>query len=238
MLDTGLGALASSGLLDAVSPAFSGINALTAINPPPSQASTLQATPAADPGQPDIVVGRTLSSYSTSEVQNNELTITYTVYNEREDALNGVLLATTLQPGVTFENASALPDRNGQELAWSLGTVDGYGRASVQLTVSLTNPTPVQLDSGAHAFGTLIARAVSDDAPAATLRTDALHADLLKSTPDANTTDPFVQEKAAELDYSPQRIFDYLRTEVGYESYKGSLRGAGDALEPGGQCAR
>ena len=48
----------------------------------------------------------------------------------------------------------------------------------------------------------------------------------LASTPDANTSDPFVQEKEAELDYDPQRIFDFLRTDIGYESYEGSLRGA------------
>src|SRR5206468_9447181 len=49
-------------------------------------------------------------------------------------------------------------------------------------------------------------------------------------TPDANATDPFIQEKAAELDYDLQRTFDYLNTQVGYESYIGSLRGARGTL--------
>src|SRR4051794_13988002 len=73
---------------------------------------------------PEIVVGRTLASYTVGGIQNNRETITYTVYNEQADPVSGVLLTITLQPGVTFQDASALPDRNGQELAWSLGTID------------------------------------------------------------------------------------------------------------------
>ena len=54
----------------------------------------------------------------------------------------------------------AQPDQNGQELAWSLGTLNRFDRVSV----SLANPTTtLQLDSGARAFGTLDAMAVSDD---------------------------------------------------------------------------
>ncbi|HXG11018.1 MAG TPA: transglutaminase domain-containing protein, partial [Gemmataceae bacterium] len=175
-------------------------------------------------------MGRTLSSYTTGGVRNNQQTITYTVYNQQADPISGVFLTDTLQPGVTFQSASQLPDRNGQELAWSLGTIEGFGRASVQLTVSLDDPIPLRLDSGARAFGTLNASMVIDDAPAAVLRPGSIDPDLLASTPNANTADPFVQEKAAELDYDPQRIFDYLNTEVGYESYTGSLRGARGTL--------
>jgi uncharacterized repeat protein (TIGR01451 family) len=179
---------------------------------------------------PALVVGRTLSAYTVPDVQNNQLNITYTVYNEQADPIAGVLLTDTLQPGVTFQSATQLPDRNGQELAWSLGTISGFDRTSVTLTVSLANPVPLQLDSGARAFATLNAGAVTDDTPAAALVNRTIPADQLSSTPDANTTDPFVQEQAAKLDYDPQRIFDYLNTDVGYESYVGSLRGARGTL--------
>jgi hypothetical protein len=58
-----------------------------------------------------IVVGRTLStpslspspSYFVGEVRNNQVTITYTVYNEQADPETGVLLTTTLEPGVTID---------------------------------------------------------------------------------------------------------------------------------------
>src|SRR5207237_6076095 len=110
---------------------------------------------------PALVVGRTLSSYTTGGIQNNQETITYTVYNEQADPVSGVLLTDTLQPGVTFQSASQLPDRNEQELAWSLGTINGFDRTSVTLTVSLTTPLPLQLDAGAQAFATLNAGAES-----------------------------------------------------------------------------
>ncbi len=182
-----------------------------------------------DAGLPSaIVVGRALSAYTLPDVQNGSLQIVYTVYNEQANEVTGVLLTDTLASGVTLNTASPSPDYNGQELAWSLGTIPGFGRSSVTITVTLGAglSNPPQLDVGAHAFATLNAGVETDVAPAATLRPAAVDADLLASTPDANTTDPFVQEQAAKLDYNPQAIFAYLNHDVGYESYVGSLRGA------------
>ena len=179
---------------------------------------------------PDLVVGRTLSAYTVAGVQNRTLDITYTVYNQRAEDLSGVLLTTALQPGVAYQSASTVPDRSGPELAWSLGTVRGFDRASVTVTVTLPQTPPLQIDSGAKAFATLNAGAVSADTPAATLSNRAIAPELLASTPDANTADPFVQEQAAKLRYDPQQIVQYLSTDVGYESYAGSLRGARGTL--------
>ena len=131
---------------------------------------------------PALVVERTLSSYTTAGIQNNQEIITFTVYNEQANPFSGVLLADTLQPGVTFVSASLLPDQSGQNLAWSLGTIQGFSRASVSLNVSLADPFPLQLDSGAHAFATLNAGAVSNETPAAALRPGAVSPDLLAST--------------------------------------------------------
>jgi uncharacterized membrane protein len=188
----------------------------------------LDGTPAAP--LPAIVVSRTLAAYTVADVRNNQETITYTVYNEQAEPVSGVLLTDTLQPGVTFVGASQLPDRSGPNLAWSLGTIAGFDRASITLTVSLASPTPLQLDGGAQAFATLDAGAVSNATPAATLRPGSVDPSLLASTPDANTTDPFVQEQAAKLNYDPQQIFNYLHNDIGYNSYTGSLRGARGTL--------
>jgi uncharacterized repeat protein (TIGR01451 family) len=179
---------------------------------------------------PTIVVGRTLSAYDVPDVQNNQETLTFTVYNQASDPITGVLLTDTLENGVTFASASQLPDQNGQELAWSLGTIQPYGRASVTLTVSLANPIPTQLDTGASAYGTLDAGMVSWTTAPATLRTTAIAPDLLASTPDANTTDPYIQEEAAQLNYDPTQIYNFLQTQIGFNSYSGSLRGARGTL--------
>jgi transglutaminase-like putative cysteine protease len=181
-----------------------------------------------------IVVGRSLSAQFVGGVQNNQLTITYTVYNEQADPETGVLLTTTLEPGVSLTSASSPPDQSGQDLAWSLGTIPGFDRASVTVTLDLANPIPLQLDSGAHAFATLDAGAVSAATPAAALRAgNVSDPGLLASTPDANATDPFIQEEAAKLNYDPQQIFDFLHSQVGYNSYLGSVRGARGTLWSG-----
>ncbi len=187
-----------------------------------------------------IVVGRALSvpgssppapSYFVGEVQNNQVTITYTAYNEEIDPETGLLLTTTLGPGVTVASASPQPDFSGNHLAWSLGTITGFGRASVTLTVDLAGPSTTQLDTGAHVFATVDAGAVSNSTPAATLRMgNVSDPSLLASTPDANTTDPYIQEEAAKLSYDPQQIFNYLHTQVSYNSYTGSVRGARGTL--------
>jgi soluble lytic murein transglycosylase-like protein len=47
----------------------------------------------------------------------------------------------------------------------------------------------------------------------------------LESTPDANTTDQFIIDKAQELGNDPNAIIAFGRDEIGFESYKGSLGG-------------
>src|SRR5208282_4011471 len=181
----------------------------------------------------NIVVGRTLSAYFTGEVQNNQETITYTVYNESPFAETGVLLTDTLATGVTLRSASQQPDQSGQNMAWSLGTIQAYDWTIVTITVGVPpsgGNLPVQLDTGAQAFATLNAGSISNSTPAAVLASGSVDANLLASTPDANTTDPYIQEEAAALDYNAQNIFNFLHNDIGYNSYFGSLRGARGTL--------
>lgn len=178
----------------------------------------------------DIVVGRTLSTYFAGDLQSNRETITFTVYNQQAAPITGVLLTDTLAPGVTLVSASQQPDQNGQNLAWSLGTIPGQYRTSVTITVALANANILQLDNGAQAFAILNAGPISNATPAVTLAQGSVDANLLASTPDANTTDPYVQEEAAALSYNAQNIFNFLHSEIGYNSYPGSLRGARGTL--------
>ena len=83
-------------------------------------------------------------SYTTAAMWNNQISITYTVYNEQSDALGGVLLTDTLKPGVTFtappSRRTARPGpawarerrsftRYGDATVdWPIRTIAGYGR--------------------------------------------------------------------------------------------------------------
>src|SRR5262249_49641235 len=146
----------------------------------------------------------TLSAYFAGEVSNHQVTLTYTVYNQQADPETGVLLTDTLGSGVAIAGASQPPDQNGPNLAWSLGTVPGYGRVSVTLTLNLPSSVPSPLDTGAQAFAMLDGGPVSASTPAASLRSGKpSDSSLLASTPDANTQDPFIQEEAAKLNYDP-----------------------------------
>ena len=197
-----------------------------------------------------IVLGRTLAtpstaatstpspSYFVGEVENNQVTITYTVYNEQADPETGVLLTTTLEPGVTFLSSSVtldgttttqLPDQSGQNLAWSLGTIQGYDRESVAVTVALANADPTAVGFRAHGVchARRRRRVGLDARPRRCSRGTSPTRACSASTADADTTDPFIQEEAAALDYNPQNIFNFLHTQIGYNSYLGSVRRRG-----------
>ena len=109
-----------------------------------------------------------------------------------------------LEPGVTLAGASQPPDQSGQNLAWSLGTIEGYDRASVSITVNLPSPSHVAArHRGAGLRHARRRRRLGHHARRDAARGERSDPSLLASTPDANTTDPFIQEEAAKLDYDP-----------------------------------
>ncbi|QEF97962.1 Ubp3 associated protein Bre5 [Stieleria maiorica] len=180
-----------------------------------------------------ITVGRTASSQTMDDINDDRLSITYTAYNATACVVDDVLLTTTLQTGVALDTAEVAPERNGETLAWALGSLAPYGRASVTIEVALSNPVPSQIDGGAAASGSIDGWIVRDSAPPLLLATGPFDPAVLASTPDANTDDPVIQEKAAELDYDPLKIADFLTHEIGYQSYSGSLRGGRGTLWSG-----
>jgi transglutaminase-like putative cysteine protease len=127
-----------------------------------------------------------------------------------------------------------------------LGTIEGDYWTSVTITVSVANSSILQLDTGAQAYATLDAGPISNSTPAATLQMGSINDHsggiaVLSSTPDTDATnlsdtpgqqiaDPFIQQEAAILDYDPQNIFNFLESDITYNSYVGSLRGARGTL--------
>lgn len=117
---------------------------------PPSETKNLpkaKGVPAAGL-PPEIVVGRALSASTVGDVQNHQETITYTVYNEQAGDVSGVLLTTTLRPGITLQSATAPPDRSGQNLAWSLGTGNALDVASLGVALLRASGIPARYAAG------------------------------------------------------------------------------------------
>jgi hypothetical protein len=148
------------------------------------------------------------------------------------NAIHNVLLVDSPASGAVF--ASSVPrfdHKNGQH-TWNLGDIPPLGAITVTLVV--TAPTTVSgitaLDTGAKAWGTLQNRSINAQACPATLVPDTLGgqpmSDYLKATIDADGRDEYVSKLAGQLCPNPiNKAFEYART-LGYEAYKGSLRGA------------
>jgi hypothetical protein len=205
-------------------------------------------------------VSRMQSAYTRADAIGSTLVITFTVTNNQSpvnvpdipegatitdtieaisaidwdndpNTIHNVLLADTLLPAnATFLSANPTPDQNSEGLAWNLGDVPPLGSVTATLTVKLpgTGNDFVDLDTGVAAWGTLQGRAVSASAAPASLAPDGF-AEWLIWTVDANYYDEYMVRKAAELSNDWQQIFAYVRS-LGYESYKGSLRGTRGTL--------
>lgn len=143
------------------------------------------------------------------------------------NAIRNVLLADDLLPAsATFVSADPMPDRSGNSLAWNLGDIPPLGSVTATLRVQIVPgsvPGFMELDSGATAWGTLQGRMVTAAAAPASLAPDGF-GDWLKWTVDADYYDEYMVAKAAELGNDWQQMFAYVRS-LGYESYRGSLRG-------------
>jgi len=206
-----------------------------------------------------LSVSRVQSVYAPGEALSSTLIITFSVTNNRPPVLflqvsptatitetssaalafdprkdpntiHDVLLADILASAVTFLDSFPQPDRFMPQLTWNLGDIPPLTTVTATLTLRVPASITdfVELDGGATAWGTLEGRAVSASATPAVLAPD-IFAEWLIWTVDANYRDEYMQKTVAELGGDPVEMFLYVRG-LGYESYKGSLRGTRGTL--------
>jgi hypothetical protein len=149
------------------------------------------------------------------------------------NTIRNVLLTDRLADGVTYISAQPTPDQkagNPGELAWNLGDLPPLKTITVTLTLLVSQlPSEITtLDDSAAAWGTLSDQALSARACPITLSPAEVggetFAPYLRSTVDANFDDLYISKRAAQF-CQPAATFEYVRS-LGYEAYKGSLRGA------------
>jgi len=149
--------------------------------------------------------------------------------------IHNILLRDTLPQPDAYVDALPAPDRSGGDVVWNLGDVEPL--QSVTATLTLHVPTAVTdfttLDNGAGVWGTVEGRAVNAQARPVGFAPDTVSdgptGNWLRSTVDANMTDQYMLDQAGILTQDPLREFAYVQG-LGYESYKGSLRGTRGTL--------
>lgn len=158
-------------------------------------------------------------------------TLTAFDYSRDPNRIRQVVVSDTLLAGVTFLSADPQPSRNGNNLVWNLGDIGPYDQATItlRLAVPASASNFTNLDSGAQAFGAHQGRLAQAAATPARLAPNGFAA-FLACTIDANCADPYVIEQAGTLGNDSAAAFAFVRDQIGFEAYGGSLRGARGAL--------
>ncbi len=154
-------------------------------------------------------------------------------YADDPNTLRGLLLGDALTASAGLVSGSPVPDKSGLNLAYSLPDLPPLSRVSVVLTLSVpaSSASALSLDSGLIAWGTLRGRLAKASAPALSLAPDAL-AGWLGRTVDADTQDSVMLDQLGALDGTPAGIFGFV-SGLGFEAYKGALRGTRGTLWSG-----
>ncbi len=182
---------------------------------------------------PGIGIVREAQPASLADLDPGEtFSVTYTVFNRQAAALEGILLEVPLHQSFAIESMTPLADvsADGSMLAWSLPDLAPLGESTVRVELAMPDPPAATVDLGARAWAFSSRGVEQGTAAPLVLAAGAIDGDLLASTPDADVTDRFIRRKAAELGYDRSAIFEFVRDEIRFEAYEGSLRGARGAL--------
>ena len=175
---------------------------------------------------------RTLSAHSVDTAAGGEVTVSYHAVNVGTESVEDVLVVTTLAPGVTLLESTPPAEISGSTLAILLPSILQDEMQTATLRLGLPGGSgPAVLDEGADAFGSLRTReATASLDPTVLPATLGVDPSLLDPTPDAKADDVDTQRYVAEVGCDGGDIFDFVKNRIGYEAYRGSLRGSRGTL--------
>jgi uncharacterized membrane protein len=179
-----------------------------------------------------LTLSRQLSRIKAADLVDGALTLTYRVHNNRPDPLQSLVLTTVLDPSVqVLASSEAVAAGEGSHrLSWVIEDLGPYQNKEITLDLVLSDTSIINVDLGATVHADYKARKTSTSSYPAFLIQDDIAAEYLSCTIDADCNDPVVVNKAAELGNDPQAIFGFVRDQIAYEVYEGSLRGARGTL--------
>lgn len=188
---------------------------------------------------PHVPLASDGSGAGTASITDTAAAIAATDYSHDPNIIHDAILTDALTGSATFVSGDPTPDRRGAQSVWNLGDIAPL--ATVTATLSISVPASASaastgftnLDAGASAWGMAQGRPVTAHASPAVLAPDtvdgASSGDYLRRTVDADTTDRYMLMQAAQLGQDPLKEFAYVQS-LGYESYKGALRGTRGTL--------
>lgn len=188
--------------------------------------------PGAIPLPSPLRLTRTQSAYSIDTTTGGEITLSYHAVNLGTEDTHDLLLVTTLAAGATLIDSTPAAEVSGQTVAIVLPSVLPGDRATATVRVALpSGAAPLAIDEGASVFGSLQTREVADTIGSTVLpQSVGVDPSLLAPTPDAMSDDVDTQRYVAEVGCDGGDIFRFVRDEIEYEAYRGSLRGSRGTL--------
>ncbi|MFQ5422169.1 MAG: transglutaminase domain-containing protein, partial [Anaerolineae bacterium] len=150
--------------------------------------------------------------------------------NSDPNTLHNVVLTDTLT-AASFITSTFTPAQSGSDFTWTLP--DLPPQASQTLAVTVQPPASAadftDLDTGMAVSGQLWGMTVSDVARTAVLIPDSISPTYTQPTIDADSGDKDMLWKTAEFSQDPLALFAFVQG-MGYDPYKGSLRGTRGTL--------
>jgi len=194
--------------------------------------ASAQTPPPVIPLASPLRLTRTQSAHAIDDTAGGEITLAYHAVNAGTETVEDVLLVTRLAPGATLVESSPPAEVSGDSLAIVLPAVPVDEMATATLRIALPpGAAPLAIDAGASVFGSLRTREASDDiAPTVLPQSLGVDPALLASTPDAKVEDVDTQRAVALAGCDAGDVFRFVRDEVVYEAYRGSLRGSRGTL--------